>query len=66
MRLHGDVRIQMVECTISLLAAIPSTLVHALDFLEAPTWSLVLRGTGDRNKRINLLNMLIRLNWSLT
>lgn len=55
MRLHCDVRIQMVECAISLLAAVPSTLVHALDFLEAPARPLVLGGAGDRDERINLL-----------
>lgn len=55
MRLHRDVRIQVVECTVSLLAAIPSALVHALDFLEAPAWSLMLGGAGDRDERINLL-----------
>jgi len=41
-RLHRDVRIQMVQSTVSLLATVPPTLVHAFNFFISPTWSLVL------------------------
>ena len=54
MRLHGHMRIQMVECTVSLLATVPSTLVHSLNFLKAPARPLMLSGAGDRDERINL------------
>lgn len=50
MRLHGNVRVQVVQCTICLFTAIPSTLVHTLDFLIPTTGSLVLLRTGNRNE----------------
>jgi uncharacterized membrane protein YkgB len=53
-RLHGDMSIEMVQCTISLLATIPSTLVHALDFFISSTGALVLLGTRNRNERVDL------------
>jgi hypothetical protein len=46
--------IEMVQCAISLLAAIPTTLVHALDFLITSARALVLLGTGDGDERVNL------------
>lgn len=64
-RLHRDVRIQMVECPVRLLAALPSTLVHALDFFVAAAGALVLLGTGDRDERVNLgkrVRILLRTN----
>jgi hypothetical protein len=53
-RLHRDVRIQMIECAVRLFAAVPATLVHALNLFVATTWSLVLLGTWDRNERVDL------------
>lgn len=41
-RLHGNVRIQMVERAVRLLATVPSTLVHPLDLFVSPSWPLVL------------------------
>jgi len=58
-RLHGDVCIQMVECTIRLFATIPPTLVHALNLFVSTAGSLVLLGTRNRNERINLASALV-------
>jgi hypothetical protein len=41
-RLHRNMRIQMVESAVRLLAAIPAALVHALDFFISPSRALVL------------------------
>ena len=49
-RLHRDVRVQMVESTISLLATVPSALVHALNFLITSSGSLVLLSARDRDE----------------
>ena len=53
-RLHGDVGIKMVQSSVSLLTAIPATLVHALDFFVSSTGSLVLLSTGNRDERVDL------------
>lgn len=53
-RLHGDVRIEVVQCSVCLLTAIPSALVHTLNLLVTATRSLVLLGTGDRHERVDL------------
>lgn len=50
MGLHSDVRIQMVQCSVSFLAAVPATLVHALDFFIPATRSLVLLRTRNGYK----------------
>jgi len=55
MGLHGDMSIEVVQRAVSLLAAIPTTLVHALNFLVTSTGSLVLLGTRDRNERVYLV-----------
>ena len=54
MRLHGDVRVQVVEGTICLLAAVPAALVHALNLLIATTGPLVLLCTRDGNEGVDL------------
>ena len=51
--------IQMIQCAISLLAAVPTTLVHALDFFVTSSRTLVLLGTRDRDERINLPNVVL-------
>lgn len=43
----------MVQCTISLLATVPTTLVHALNFFVAAPGTLVLLRAGDRHERVN-------------
>jgi hypothetical protein len=53
MRLHCNVRIQMVQSTVSLLATVPPTFVHALNFFISPAWSLVLLRARNGYKRIN-------------
>jgi len=60
MGLHGDMSIEVVQRAVSLLAAIPTTLVHALNFLVTSTGSLVLLGTRDRNERVYLVAKLVR------
>lgn len=42
MRLHCHMRIEMVQSTISFLAAVPAALIHTLDFFVTSTRSLVL------------------------
>lgn len=53
-RLHGYVRIQMVQRAISFFAALPPTLVHPLDFLVATTGPLVLLRAWDGHKGVHL------------
>ena len=54
MALHGDMGIQMVQCSVSLLASIISTLVHALNLFVAAARALMLLGTGNGNEGVNL------------
>lgn len=54
MRLHGDVSVEMVQGTIGLFTAIPTTLVHALDLFISSTRTLVLLGAWDRDEGVNL------------
>ena len=54
MGLHGHVRVQMIECPVRFLAALPATLVHALDFFITATRTLVLLGTGNGNEGVDL------------
>lgn len=49
-RLHGDVRVQVVQSTIRLFTTVPAALVHALDFFVSPTWSLVLLCARNGNE----------------
>jgi hypothetical protein len=53
MRLHRNVRIQMVKSPIRLLAAVPPALVHSLDFFIAPPWALVLLRAWNWDKRVD-------------
>ena len=52
-RLHCDVRVEMVQRAIGLFASVPAAFVHALDFLVAPARALVLLRAGDGNKRVD-------------
>ena len=54
MRLHRDVRVQMIERAVRLLAAVPPTLVHPLDFLVTTTRTLVLLSAGDGDEGVDL------------
>lgn len=47
-------RIQVVECPICFLAAMPSTFVHSLDLLVATTGALMLLSAWNRNERVDL------------
>lgn len=58
-RLHSYVRIEMVQGTISLLTAIPTALVHTLDFFVASTRTFVLLGTRNRNEGVDLRQLML-------
>ena len=62
MRLHGDMGVEVVQCAISLLTAIPSTLIHTLDFFVSSTRALVLLGTGNGNEGVDLRQMMLSVN----
>ncbi len=47
-------RIKVVQCPICLLAALPSALVHTLNFLIAAARALVLLSTGDGDEGVDL------------
>ena len=49
-RLHGNMRIQMVKRAICLFTAIPSALVHALNLLITPARPLVLLSARNRDE----------------
>lgn len=53
MRLHRNVRIQMIESTVGFFTAVPATFIHALNFLVPPARSLVLLCARNRHKRIH-------------
>jgi hypothetical protein len=53
MRLHCNMRVQVVEGAIGLLTSIPSTFVHALDFFVSPARSLVLLCAWNWYKRVD-------------
>lgn len=57
MRLHCDMCIQVVQCAIGLFAAIPTALVHPLNFFITATWALMLLRTGNRDKRVYLIRI---------
>lgn len=59
-RLHGDMRVEMVQSAVGLLASIPAALVHALDFLIASAGALVLLRAWDGHERVNLAGSLLR------
>lgn len=54
MRLHRDMRIQMIQGSVRLLTSLPPAFVHSLDFFITATWALVLLGTRDRDEGIDL------------
>jgi hypothetical protein len=49
-RLHCDVRVQVVQSTVGLFASVPAALVHALNLLIAAARSLVLLRTWNGYK----------------
>jgi hypothetical protein len=51
-------RVQVIESAICLLTTLPATLVHSLDFFVSTTRALVLLGTGNWNKGIDLLELV--------
>jgi len=55
MRLHGNMRVQVIERAICLLTTLPTTLVHSLNFFISTPGALVLLGTRNGNEGIDLL-----------
>lgn len=53
MRLHSDVRVQMVESSVGLFTAVPAALVHALNFFIATSGPLVLLRAWNGNERVD-------------
>lgn len=70
-RLHRNVSVQVVQCTIGFFTAIPSTLVHALNLLVSSSRSFVLLRTWNGNEGVNLVwsclrwrrGRVLRVNW---
>ena len=54
MRLHGHMRIQMVEGAVSFLASLMPAFVHALDLFVATAGAFVLLRSGNRHEGIHL------------
>lgn len=54
MRLHSDVSIKVVQGAISLLAAVPSTLVHTFNLFVPTTGTFVLLSARDGDERVDL------------
>jgi hypothetical protein len=54
MRLHGDVSVEVVQRSVGLFAAIPATLVHAINLFVASARALVLLGAGDGYEGVDL------------
>ena len=61
-RLHGHVRVQVVERSVSLLASLMPAFVHALDFFVATTGAFVLLRSRNRNEGVHLRQ---RVWWTL-
>lgn len=59
MRLHGNMRIQMVQSAICLFAPIPTTFVHSLNFFISSTRALVLLRTWDWDKGVDLKSRFV-------
>jgi hypothetical protein len=49
-RLHGNVRVKMVQSAVGLLATVPAALVHALNLLVTSSRALVLLCPRDGYK----------------
>lgn len=52
MRLHRNVRVQMVQGAVGLLATVPTALVHALNLFIPSAGSLVLLRARNGNERV--------------
>ena len=57
MRLHGNMRVQVIERAVCLLTTLPTTLVHS-SISSYHSGGLVLLGTGNGNEGIDLLEHL--------
>lgn len=58
MRLHRDMSVQVVKSAVGLFAAVPATLVHALDLFISSAGSLVLLGAWNGDERVHLCHEL--------
>lgn len=64
MRLHSHMRIQVIQSSVRLFAAVPSALVHALNLLIAAARSLVLLRPRNRDKRVDLQSNPMLATWN--
>ena len=53
-RLHRDVRVQVVQRAVGLFAPLPAAFVHPLDLFVSSARALVLLGARDGHKRVDL------------
>lgn len=58
MRLHRDVRVEVVQRAVGLLTAVPTTLVHSLNLLIASPGSLMLLRAWDRDEGVHLSGLV--------
>lgn len=59
--LHRYVSIQMIKRAIRLFATVPPTLVHAFNFFISSPRSLVLLGSRNRDKGVDLLRTILSM-----
>ena len=59
MSLHCHMSVEMVQSAVGLLASVPATLVHALDFLVSSPRPLMLLSARNRNKRVDLESRIL-------
>ena len=59
MTLHGNMRIQMIQCTIGLFAILMSAFVHAFNLFVSTTRTFCLLRARNGHKRVNLLTAKI-------
>lgn len=52
-RLHRDMCVEVVKRAVRLFAPVPTTFIHALDFLVASARALVLLGARDGDEGVD-------------
>jgi hypothetical protein len=54
--------IEMIQCAISFLTSMPSTLIHALDLFVTSARTFVLLGTRNWDEGVDLRQMMLSVN----
>lgn len=57
-RLHGDVRIQVVQCSIRFFTPMPAALVHSFNLFVSSARALVLLSARNRYEGIDLSSLI--------